>query len=116
MVGSCGKYRAGQMRTACEFQRKTRTDDGAGGWSESWTAIAGAPTRCAFTSLSGSERMQAQRIEAPTRNRVACRYFAGLAEGDRIVIAGRAYEITFINNLEMRNRWYEIDVSGGVAT
>ena len=56
------------------------------------------------------------RAEATTRNRIVTRYFAGLTEVDRVVIGGRRYEITFINNIEMRNRWVEIDLSGGVAT
>jgi len=44
------------------------------------------------------------------------RYFAGLVESDRVVIAGRRYNIVFINNVELRNRWVEIDLDGGVAT
>lgn len=38
-----------------------------------------------------------------------------LTERDRAVIGGRAYNIRFINNLELRNRWLEIDLAGGVA-
>lgn len=104
------------LRTPCQFQRKTRTADGAGGWSEGWANIAGAATRCQFKALSGGERFQAQRAEATTRNRIVVRYFADLVETDRVVIGGRRYDVTFINNVEMRNRWLVIDLSGGVAT
>ena len=112
----CCDYNAGMLRTPCQFQRKTRTPDGSGGWSEAWTNIAGAATRCSFKALSGGERFQAQRAEATTRNRIVVRYFSDLTEVDRVVIAGRRYNITFINNVELRNRWLEIDLSGGVAT
>ena len=112
----CCDYNAGMLRTPCQFQRKTRVIDGAGGWSEAWTNLAGAATRCSFKALSGGERFQAQRAEATTRNRIVTRYFAGLVEGDRVVIAGRRHDITFINDVELRNRWLVIDVDGGVAT
>lgn len=116
MVEACDKYSAGMLRTPCEFQRMTRTSDGAGGWRETWAAIVGAPSRCHFKALSGGERFLAQRAEATTRNRIVTRFAAGIVEDDRVVIGGRAYAITFVNNLEMRNRWLEIDISGGVAT
>jgi len=44
------------------------------------------------------------------------RYFVGLRETDRVVIGGRRFDITFINDVELRGRWLEIDLSGGVAT
>ena len=112
----CCTYNAGMLRTPCQFQRKTRVADGKGGWSETWANVAGAATRCHFKALSGGERFQAQRAEATTRNRIVVRYFSGLQEADRVVIGGRRYDITFVNNVELRNRWLEIDLSGGVAT
>ena len=112
----CCQYNAGQLRTPCQFQRKTRVSDGAGGWSEAWSNISGAATRCSFKALSGGERFQAQRAEAATRNRIVTRYFAGLVESDRVVIAGRRYNIVFINNVELRNRWIVIEIDGGVAS
>lgn len=116
MVKCCSKYSARDLRTECQFQRMTRGADGQGGFSETWTPISGAPTRCAFKALSGSERWAAERTDATTRNRIAVRYAAGLTESDRVVIDGEAYQITFINNLERGNRWLEIDISGGVPS
>ena len=113
---TCCKYSAGMLRTICQFQRKTRTSDGAGGFTEAWANIAGAATRCQFKALSGGERWQAQRAEATTRNRIVCRYFSGLVESDRVSIGGRIYNVRFINNVELRNRWLELDLDGGVAS
>lgn len=112
----CCESSSGMLRTVCQFQRKARTPDGAGGFTEAWANLAGAATRCQFKALSGGERWMAQRVEATTRNRIVCRYFSGLLEADRVVIGGRAYNIRFINNVELRNRWYEIDLDGGVAS
>ena len=110
------KYNAGMLRTPCQFQRKTLTSDGSGGFFEAWAPLSGSAKMCAFRAMSGSERWAAQRVEATSRNRVTCRFFEGLRESDRVVIKGRAYAISFINQVELRDWWLEIDVSSGVAT
>lgn len=112
----CCKYKASTLREPVTFQRKTRTANGTGGFTESWAAISGAPTRAAVKAVGGGERFASDRIEATTRWRAVTRYFAGLTEEDRVLIRSRAYNIQFLNNVELRNRWYEIDLDGGVAT
>lgn len=104
------------LRTSVSFERKTRTSDGAGGYTEAWATISGAPTKCAFKALSGGERWASQRVEATTSARLTVRYSSAIQENDRAVIDGRAYNIRFLNNVEMRDKWLVIDVSGGVAT
>ena len=112
----CCEYSARDLRTPCTFERMTRTSDGAGGWTEAWAEINGAPTRCQFRNLTGSERWQAQRTEATTRARIVVRYVPGLTEADRVVIGGRHYAIQWIDNIELRDQWLRIDLDGGVAT
>ena len=110
----CGKYSAGMMRTPVTFQRKTRAADGAGGFTETWTTLRA--TRAHVMALSGFERMAADRVNAETKERIVCRYFSGLTASDRVLIEGRAHNITFVNDVERMKKWLEIDVSGGVAT
>jgi len=43
------------------------------------------------------------------------RYFEGLTERDRVVIRSRPYNIRFIANLDMADRWLEISVDLGAA-
>lgn len=112
----CCDYNAGMLRTPCQFQREQKVSDGSGGWTKDLSNLAGAATRCSFKMLSGGERWQAMRTEATTRNRIVTRYFADLTEADRVTIAGRAYNITAVDNVELRNRWLVIDLDGGVAT
>lgn len=112
----CSDYNAGMLKTAVTFQRLARTSDGAGGWSEAWAAITGAPERAHVKALSGGERWASDRVEASARFRVTARYFAGLTEADRVLIGGRAHNITFINNVEFADRWHVLDVTGGVAS
>jgi len=116
MVDCCAKYDARMLREPVTFQRKTRTANGRGGFTETWAEISGAPTRGHMKALSGSERLMADRVDATTRNRLVVRYFSGLREEDRVLIRNRTYNIRFLNNVEFRDRWLEIDLDGGVAT
>lgn len=93
----------------------TRTADGAGGWTEAWANISGAATRCRFKAVSGGERIASERLQGTTRNRLVCRYFAGLDERDRVSVGGRKYNIAFVNDIDLKGRWFEIDLDGGVA-
>ena len=111
----CSDINAGMLRTIVQFQRLTRVPDGAGGATQTWANLAGAPTRAHVKSLSGSERFASARVEATATHRITVRYFAGLTEADRVVFGGRASNIRFINDLEQRNRWLVLDVQTGVA-
>lgn len=112
----CCDMTAGKLRTPVEFQRATKVSNGTGGYTETWAAISGAATKAYAKALSGNERFASDRVEATTRWRIVVRYFSGLLESDRVEIDGREYNIRFINNVELRNKWLEIDLDGGVAT
>lgn len=117
MVTCCQSlYSARDLREEVEFQRKARVSDGAGGYTESWAAVSGAPTRAKVTALSGRERWASQRVEALSSWRIVVRYFSGLLESDRVSIRGKAYNIRFINNVDLADKWLVIDLDGGVAT
>lgn len=115
MVRCCGKYNARQLREAVTFQRKTRTSDGAGGYTSGFAAISGAPTRAMVKPLSGRERWASDRVEASANYRVVTRYYDGLKEGDTVLIRGRPANIRFIANVDMMDEWLEIDVQLGDA-
>jgi len=93
----------------------TRTGDGAGGFTEGWAAITGAPTRAMVKPMSGGERFQSQRTEATSTHKIVVRYCADLTEVDRAVIRGRAYQVRFINNVDFDDKWLEISAEVGVA-
>jgi len=110
----CCDMTAGKLRTLVTFQRKTLAADGAGGFTETWATLR--VTRAHVVGLSGFERLMTDRINAETKDRIVCRYFAGLRPDDRVMIEGRVYNITDVDDMERRKMWYKIDVSGGVAT
>lgn len=106
---------ASEFRTTVRFERKERTSDGAGGFTEEWATIEGAPTKAKVVALSGNERLEAARLSATTKQRLTCRYFP-LLEADRVVIESRTYNITFLDDVDRRKKWLVIDLSGGVST
>lgn len=112
---SCNKYNAGLLRTTVAFKRKSKVSDGKGGFATSWSTVFGSPSLAYVKSVSGAERYASNRVEAGVRLRVVVRYFDGLLESDAVDISGKRHNIRFVNNLEMRNRWLEIDVDGGAA-
>jgi len=111
----CCDIKAGLLQTPVTFQRKTRAPNGSGGFTDTWATLAGSATRAHVKAVSGFERLQADRLNASTKERLVCRYFAGLTAADRVLIEGRAYQIRFVNDVERRKRWYELDLEGGVA-
>lgn len=117
MVNCCNppKYTPRQLNEPVAFQRKTRTADGAGGFTEAWATISGAPTFCMVKPMSGGERYASQRVEATATHRIVTRYFSGLKETDRAVIRGREYQLRFIGNVDFADRWLEITAEVGVA-
>jgi len=111
----CSDLNAGVLSEVVSFQRETVTSDGMGGSSKTWEAISGAPTRAGVKAASGLERAQADRTNAIVKFKVTCRYFSGLREGDSVVIRSKRHNITFINNIDLADRWLLIDCDGGVA-
>ena len=112
----CCDYSAGMLKEPITIQRMTRTSDGAGGQTQTWATVSGAPTRAAVMPLSGSERYQFDRLEATASLKVTVRYTSGILESDRIVIRSRNHNIRFIKNVEFADKWLEIIVDAGVAT
>ena len=115
MACTCADYSSGMLNELISIERPTYTPDAAGGYTEVWGAIAGAPTRAHVKSLSGSERWASERVEATSKLRVVVRYVAGILESDSIVIRSRRCNIRYINNIELADKWLEIEVGEGVA-
>jgi SPP1 family predicted phage head-tail adaptor len=65
--------------------------------------------------MSGRERWASERTEATANYRVVVRYNADLTEKDRVLVRGRPCNIRFIANVDMDDRWLEIDVEMGAA-
>lgn len=113
-MAKCCDFTAGMMREPVEIQEQSKVDIGGGATEISYTNKANL--RGFVKPLSGGERLYAERLDAQTRNRLVIRYRSDLLESDRVIIRNKAYQIRFINNVEFRDKWLEVDLDGGVAT
>lgn len=111
----CCDMSAGMLKEPVTFERQGEVSDGAGGYTKSWAAVSGAPTRGHLKAMSGRERWASERTEAVSSYRLVVRYFSDLTEKDSVVIRSRRYNITFIDNLEFEDKWLRIDLGLGVA-
>lgn len=111
----CCDIKAGDLRAPVQFQRLTRTADGAGGAVETWEPLPFAPVRAKVEAMSGRERFASARVEATANIRVTCRYFAGLTEADAVTIQGQRCNIRHIEDVEFRHRWLVIEAERGVV-
>lgn len=115
-MASCCDYSAGMLRNPVAFTRAALASDGAGGEIETWAAVTGAPTRAYIRPTGGSDRYASDRVEATARFLIVTRYSAALLPGDRVTFKGQAMNIRAIRNVEMADKWLEIDAEAGVAS
>ncbi len=111
----CSDMSAGKLRIPVVFERGVKTSDGAGGHTIVWSALSGSAQWAFAKALSGSERHASERVEAVSKWRIVVRYFSGLLESDRLNMDDKIFNIRFIDNIELRNIWLRIDLSGGAA-
>ena len=112
----CCDMSAGKLREPVTFQRQTRTSDNSGGFTETWAAISGAPSRAFIMPVGGREWIAHDRVEAMPRLKLVVRYNADLKESDRVLIRSKSHDIVRIDNVEFRNKWLEITVDGGTPS
>ena len=118
MVNCCkpSKYSARDLREIVTFERVTNTADDYGARIQGWETISDAPTRAMVKPMSGRERWASERTEATANDLIVTRYNEAITEKDRVLIRGRPCNIRFIANVDMDDRWLEIDVNMGDAT
>jgi len=76
--------------------RKVRTDDGAGGATNAWTAVG--TVACRLSPLSGDEALLGGRVHGKESNVVTMPYSADLREVDRVTISGAVYEVSSVHS------------------
>ena len=123
----CCDIHAGQLRALIKIERKVRTPDGMGGFTEVWTADPPAGVWAEWkgyegTSQFNSEEWHAMRQTAVNRFRVVIR-FRGDAygapyynEADRVIYRNREYNIESILDVEDAQRWLKMTCIAGRAS
>lgn len=103
-----------ELRQRIKFQSLTRTADGQGGWTESWSDFAEVWAK--VEPVSASEKYFSQRIQQNTTHKIAIRWLENITSEMRIVFESRIFQIHGIRR-ENEERWFMfIDAEEGVAS
>ena len=105
----CCDMHAGMLREPVTFQEMARLSDGAGGFTQTWSTISGAPDRAHVKAMSGGERYASARTEASASWRIVCRYNANIDETKKAIIRGRSYQFRNEYNQECIMRKIKIN-------
>ncbi len=109
--------RPGNLDQRVTFQAVTRVADNMGGATETWGNVPSVPTVWAnVVPLKGREMAEADRVAAKLMVRVTVRHRTDIAEDDRLLWKGEAYNIRTIKRAGSRVQYLELEAERGAAT
>lgn len=97
---------SGSLRHRVTIQSLTKTSDGTGGFTETWTDAA--TVWAEVTPLKGFERYAAQQIRAQLSYRVRLRFRNDVTSDMRLIHKGKILTIQAVINVNGRNRELEL--------
>lgn len=119
---NCCDIHTGMLSERVTIERRTRSADGYGGYTETWQATPAGTQAVSLKPLSGSEAYRAMRI-APTATYQLLMRFRADGQGnpfytpaDRVVHRGRYYNILNVFDVEMRGQWMSMLLSEGTPS
>lgn len=117
MVSCCNpKYTSRNLREIVSIQGLTRTADGMGGFTDTWAAVSGAPTRAMIEAAPGSERWGFMRQVPGNGYRMVTRFFSSATAAQRVIWRGKEYGVLGVVDPDGRQDWLEWRLSDGVAS
>lgn len=108
-------FTAGEFRFLVEVQKVHLSNDGAGGQTKSWKKHA--EFFAAVTNQSGTERYSDSalgRVRTQQKWLFTTWYREDITVEMRLFFNGQHYNIRVINNLELRNKFIQIEAESGV--
>lgn len=104
-----------ELKHLVTIERRTRTADGLGGFTETWSADPAGGVYCAMQFLTGTERWEHYRNKPGNLIRLTTR-FKGDADGnpywrtsDRVTYRGRYFDILAVSDVDWDGIWIKID-------
>lgn len=118
-MSKCSDLSSSKLRRRITIQRRARTADGEGGFTEVWTDYQ---EFAYIRHLFGFEQFEAQRVASEVRFK-AFIHFRGDDEGapfynsgDRVLYRGREYSIEYVADVEDRQMYLELFLVEGRPT
>jgi SPP1 family predicted phage head-tail adaptor len=117
MVSCCApKYTGRDLREVVAIQGLTRAADDMGGFTDTWAAVSGAPTRAMITGAPGSERFGLMRHVPGGTYKMVTRYFSTATAAQRVIWRSKEYGVLGVVDPDGRQDWLEWRLSDGVAS
>ena len=86
--------RAGDLDTIVQFQSFSTGVDSTGSPTQTWAAIAGAPTRAKRMPLKGNELIESGKLTSNEMIKLKIRRDSRIVTSVRVVTGGKNYDIT----------------------
>ena len=105
----------GDLKHLVTIERRTRTSDGMGGYTESWEADPADGIYCKMQFLTGTERWEYYRNVPGNLIRLTTRFKDDgngapyWTTADRVKYRGRTYDILAISDVDWDRMWIKID-------
>jgi SPP1 family predicted phage head-tail adaptor len=106
-------FDSSQLNRKIAIQSRTVTKDAYGQQSTSWTTIS-TPFAC-IRPLSGNELVVAQAVNAEVQVEFRIRYRSSVLAANRIVYAGKYYDIKSVLDESMAHVWLRILCTEGLT-
>ena len=106
-------FRPGELDQLITFERKQRTADGMGGYTE--TTVLVGEVWAHVRPLSGKEITDYDRVNAEARYMFVIRWPLAVFESDNIVWEGERYNIRALKKPKQRDLYCVIEADRGVA-
>lgn len=106
--------RIGRLRHRVAIDRKQRTPDGGGGYTEEW--VAHATKWAEVRPMRGEEREHAEAVRSGGDYKIMMRNPVDIAEDDRIVWHGETYNVRFVPRVGAHPMYIEIDAELGIKS
>jgi len=106
-------YSAGELDQRVSFLRETKVDDGMGGSTVTWPAIATVWAK--VRPMSGTEREHSDRLNAQANYLIVIRYRSDITEQDVAEWNGTRFNIRFAKD-EPRSTFLSFEAEKGVAS
>jgi SPP1 family predicted phage head-tail adaptor len=84
-------------KTTLTLERKTKTRDTAGGYTETWTEVK--TIKGVLCNVSGDERLSADKLQVLSTHNFYLDYQSGITEEDKFTLGARTFKINYINNI-----------------
>ena len=107
------KIKIGQMRDRIKVERLTKTSDGAGGFSESWSEVGEFWSR--VTPRSAKTAFFAMKRDERITHEIIVRHEVDVKSNDRINLGGRLFAIHGVYDARSRGRFKVLDCEEGAA-